>query len=339
MDLQPTDSNGRTTVVEKSVVFISYSHDSTAHKERVRSLHKVLKDHGVDCKFDQTITNPPEGWPQWMVNRLEEADYVLIICTETYSRRFSRREKPGTGKGGTWEGAIVTQALYDDSAINTKYVPVLFDESDGEHIPTVLKGATRYRFPDDLRNLYGYLTRQSLVEEVPLGEIFVIQPERAPNTDWLTAKLKSPTAIRFGSEDLRNVILAFHDVIKHSNTSSDSKEDFFVVELEEKNRLNGMGESYSQLILDHHEMYFGRINSFLESPVNVEVKEKYFEVVDELRAKIAVVRPRSENFEQILQAFVDGAANQSSGTLKMKRSVLNILISFMYVNCDIGQKS
>ena len=45
---------------------------------------------------------PANGWPRWMLDQLDEADSVLVICTETYYRRFRGHELPGKGKGVDW---------------------------------------------------------------------------------------------------------------------------------------------------------------------------------------------------------------------------------------------
>ena len=54
-------------------VFISYSHDSKEHAERVLSLSDRLRRDGVDSQIDQYELSPPEGWPRWMVNKVEWA--------------------------------------------------------------------------------------------------------------------------------------------------------------------------------------------------------------------------------------------------------------------------
>jgi hypothetical protein len=126
-------------------VFISYSHDSPEHKSRVRELSDRLRQEGVDSNIDQYEQSPPEGWPRWMERQIEEADFVLVVCTETYERRFRGVEKAGRGLGGSWEGAILTQHLYDAQARNTRFIPVLFSPRDESHVPVVLRGATRYR--------------------------------------------------------------------------------------------------------------------------------------------------------------------------------------------------
>ena len=46
-------------------VFISYSHDSEAHEDRVLDLANRLREDGIDAEIDQYETSPPEGWPAW----------------------------------------------------------------------------------------------------------------------------------------------------------------------------------------------------------------------------------------------------------------------------------
>jgi hypothetical protein len=42
-------------------VFISYSHDSPEHADRVLALADRLRAEGIDCHLDQYETSPPEG--------------------------------------------------------------------------------------------------------------------------------------------------------------------------------------------------------------------------------------------------------------------------------------
>jgi hypothetical protein len=83
-------------------VFISYSHDSPEHADRVLELADRLRAEGIDCHLDQYETSPPEGWPRWMLNQVEAADFVLVICTETYNLRFRGKAESGTGLTAKW---------------------------------------------------------------------------------------------------------------------------------------------------------------------------------------------------------------------------------------------
>ena len=65
-------------------VFLSYSHDSDAHRERVLALSEQLRADGIPTILDRYVNGtPPEGWPRWMLDRLDESDRVLLICTPT----------------------------------------------------------------------------------------------------------------------------------------------------------------------------------------------------------------------------------------------------------------
>lgn len=95
-------------------VFISYSHDSDAHRAAVLDLSERLRADGVETVLDRYLhVSPPQGWPRWMLDELDCATHVLCVCTPTYHRRFRGHEQQGKGKGVTWEGAVITQELYD----------------------------------------------------------------------------------------------------------------------------------------------------------------------------------------------------------------------------------
>ena len=151
-------------------VFISYSHDSKEHAERVLSLSDRLRRDGVDSQIDQYELSPPEGWPRWMVNKVEWADFVLLICTEIYNKRFTGEAPAGQGKGVKWEGAILTQKLYEAEGRNIKFIPVVLSAKETEHIPVILRGQTYYEV-SCYEKLYRCLTNQPKIEKPELGRL------------------------------------------------------------------------------------------------------------------------------------------------------------------------
>lgn len=154
-------------------VFISYSHDSDEHRERVLGLSERLRADGIETILDRYVDHgsPPEGWPRWMLNGLDKATHVLCVCTETYYRRFRGQEVPGKGKGVDWEGAVITQSLYDARSVSTKFVPVLFAGTDEPYVPEPLRGQTFYVVDSDAsyEALYDALLNQSGVVPGPVG--------------------------------------------------------------------------------------------------------------------------------------------------------------------------
>ncbi len=160
----------------KPTVFISYSHDSTEHRGQVLALSERLRSDGIATVIDQYLNGaPPEGWPRWMLNQLIAAQFVLVVCTPTYYRRFRGQEEPNKGKGADWEGAFITQALYDARSNSNKFVPVLFSAADEDHIPEPLRLTTHYLLnaEESYLALYDVLLNQAGVEPGPIGVLKV----------------------------------------------------------------------------------------------------------------------------------------------------------------------
>ena len=88
-----------------------------------------------------------------MENRIEWANKVLVVCTETYLRRWKNEEKPGVGLGAQWESLLTRQWLYESPQVQNKFVPVVFDRSDLPYIPTPLRNVTRVVMADGLASL------------------------------------------------------------------------------------------------------------------------------------------------------------------------------------------
>jgi hypothetical protein len=155
-------------------VFISYSHDSEAHRELVLGLSERLRADGIETILAQYVNGAPQqGWPRWMLEGLDTAQFVLVVCTETYYRRFRGHETPGKGKGVDWEGALITQELYDARSNTLKFVPVLFSADGAEFVPEPLRAFNHYTVisKETYQGLYDFLLGQSGVEPGPLGSI------------------------------------------------------------------------------------------------------------------------------------------------------------------------
>jgi hypothetical protein len=159
------------------VIFVSYSHDSIEHREKVLRLAERLRRDGLDARLDQYVNGTPEQkWPRWMLDQLDDASFVLVVCTETYYRRFRGREVPSRGKGADWEGALITQEIYDGRSRTVKFVPVLLSAGQESFIPEPLRGHTHYELTSEERYqaLYEFLVGQFSVEPGPLGAIIPV---------------------------------------------------------------------------------------------------------------------------------------------------------------------
>ena len=209
--------NSRDESAARIDAFISYSHDSQKHKAAVLNLAQRLRSEGVECELDQFHQSPPEGWAAWTLDQIEQAKYVLVLCTQNYESRFRGQAARGVGKGAKWEGAVITQRLFDSDARNAAYIPVVLNSPDIAYIPAPLRGATYY----DLSQKNGFtellrrLTAQPRI--VPLAvapkvrrlndeyaELEARRFEKEVTTDaaFYKAKLESWPSAFFGGEEI-----------------------------------------------------------------------------------------------------------------------------------------
>ena len=134
-------------------VFISYSHDSEQHVNRVLKLANRLRTDGIDATIDQEENPPPLNWRSWLQEQIEQSDFVLVICSATYRRRFYETG----GEVPASEEVIIHRWLRERGSQEPKFLPVIFERTDGQFIPDVFP-------PGSLINLssrkgYGHLLR------------------------------------------------------------------------------------------------------------------------------------------------------------------------------------
>ena len=131
-----------------------------------------------------------------MDRHIAKSDFVIVICTETYYRRVMGEEEPGKGRGVKWESTLTYQHIYDADAEITRFIPVLFEPGNVEHIPTPLKGATYYCLDTEqgYEDLYRRLTDQPRTIKPELGKLRKLPP-RERKLDFLTAEAAGPDKI------------------------------------------------------------------------------------------------------------------------------------------------
>ena len=88
-------------------VFVSYSHDpaNPEHSHNVLRLAASLMRDGLTVFIDQNRGDDEEKipWPIWMEDRIESADYVLLVCTDVLEQgaaEGAERCRPGSLLGG-----------------------------------------------------------------------------------------------------------------------------------------------------------------------------------------------------------------------------------------------
>lgn len=166
------------------MIFISYSHDSDDLCDRVLELSNYLRTCGIDSVIDQYEESPPEGWPRWMETQIREAEFVLVVCTSNYQEKAILKVHTDVGLGVKWETNLILNQLYQTGTVTSKYIPIVFSDSDVKFILDPLKGQTYYNLAyserrDALRNrLLGIKANK----KSPLG-YFIPKEEKEVKSD------------------------------------------------------------------------------------------------------------------------------------------------------------
>jgi hypothetical protein len=187
-------------------VFVSYSHDSENHKKRVAQLATRLREEGIDCDLDEWVGSPSEGWPMWMMKQVATSKFTIVVCTEKYYCRVTGTGEIG-GLGSKWEGALITQELYESGGTNSKFIPIIFEPVDEKWRPPFLRGATFYDLSTTAgyERLYRHLTEQPALVKPPLGKIRQLSTDEALST----TKASVPSHLSITARNLSSLVLVF----------------------------------------------------------------------------------------------------------------------------------
>lgn len=110
-------------------VFISYSHDSSAHKKWVADIDELLRKNGIETIFDQNDLRLGMDVAAFMENGLREADRVVVICTPRYVIKANSIEG-GVG----YERMIITGQMMRDLG-TIKFIPVIAPSNPSKLVP------------------------------------------------------------------------------------------------------------------------------------------------------------------------------------------------------------
>jgi hypothetical protein len=155
---------------EAPVVFISYSHDSEAHKEWVRNLATALRQRfRIEVVLDQWEIGPGDDVPKFMEQSVRSALRVLMVCTEPYVRKVD------DGKGGAgYEAMVVTGELIADLGTR-KFIPVMRQPGGRPVLPACVSTRFYVDFSNDdtfdarLEDLARDIHQSPKFEKPPLG--------------------------------------------------------------------------------------------------------------------------------------------------------------------------
>jgi hypothetical protein len=185
-------------------VFISYSHESREHVERVRRLYELLRANGVDARADFTAQELPQDWGLWTEEQVTAADRILVVTSAEYRRQASRAEAEPTGSGVRYEAKFLRDAMVrNQKAAIERFLLVLLPGISDDEVPRLFEGGqTRYRVDpltgEGVDRLLRVLTDQPGYVEPDLGTA----PTLSRDKPVVTVQLRLVVERRDGRHDL-----------------------------------------------------------------------------------------------------------------------------------------
>lgn len=139
-------------------VFISYAHDDDdddEHRAWVRGIADELAGRGLEVVCDADVElDPPGGFTHWSETSFEDADFVVVVGSPAYKRRWEGREEPGKGHGVAFEARLIKQWIAEHPHDTGKIIGVLRHGRDPlEDLPRILRGGRIFRLPEELAKL------------------------------------------------------------------------------------------------------------------------------------------------------------------------------------------
>jgi len=135
-----------------------------------------------------------------MDREIQRADFVALVCTETYLQRVEGRQLPGKGRGVLWEAKLIYNLLYAEDTTLQRFIPLVLDSGRQASIPLPLRGLTYYQAGTDqgYEDFYRHLTAQPRHEKPALGKLKAlpaIEPQSYPASLEVRTERKTPTSL------------------------------------------------------------------------------------------------------------------------------------------------
>ncbi len=167
-------------------VFVSYAHDSEAHKERVLDFCEFLVASGIDAKVDQWDLDERRDWQQWATAQIRDADFVIVVASPACKQVGNGTGTPDGNLGMQSELRQLRELYHTDPATWTRRIlPVVLPGGSVDDIPLFLQPNTADHFrvtsfsEAGAEDLLRVVTRQPPFIRPSPGPLPVLPPRRA----------------------------------------------------------------------------------------------------------------------------------------------------------------
>lgn len=117
-----------------------------------------------------------------------------------------------------------------------------------------------------------------------------------------------------------------------------SQDQFTLKSLMDKNILNGVSDDYYRWMLEEDDVHVFQIDAFLKLQSNSKIKSEYLKVCSDLKKKLILYQSNGLPFEFCLTKLQDTISDRQENPTDLELRAVQAMVSFMYLNCDIGRK-
>ena len=285
------------------------------------------------------------------VNNTNE-DLAALILNEIYVWKLinlntKKSNFPAIDLGDTKNGIGVSVTATDTSDYIKDKIAKNINHKVYETYPAhyflITTSKKNYSVTFDTQRKYAFDKRTNILDIEDLSKAIKALTDIAKQEKILSIleshvyKLKGHFIEDITPHDIAKVLEEFSsqnpDLIRNISISIQSinRTDF-----SEKNKINNLSEGYIKLIQQESLPFFAQFAKFLEEFENRNFKKIYCNITSDLQKVILVNRIDFEQFDQIFDT-IETICKEQVPQLLADRRTLQILLHFMYFQCDIGE--
>ncbi|MEO6087088.1 MAG: SEFIR domain-containing protein [Umezawaea sp.] len=158
-------------------VFVTYAHDSQAHKDDVLLLATLLEESGVHVELDQWADTDRQDWSTWAIGEMTSADRVVVVVSPQYKAAVDGNGPAELNRGVRSEAAVLRDLQHGDRHTwLPKLLPVVLPGHAIEEIPYFLQPYSASHY------LVEEISEQGIEEllRVITGQPGRVRPARGP---------------------------------------------------------------------------------------------------------------------------------------------------------------
>lgn len=274
------------------------------------------RDGGRDSRFDGDADLYPSRTSPWAGLTIIQAKHTI-----SYNKKFSDNDFFG-----------------NTTSIINEEIPKIKNLISLDNMKNYLMFSNRRLPADANEKILNFISSETGLQKNNIGLIGIEQMgnyfKKFSSIPDIVGLNPFDMIINIDPEQLAEIIVNISSSLK-TLSKKDTSNVIYRVGFDEKNKINGLGESYGKII-KRKIADFSEITEFLAHPDNKKYQEKYIESSEELAAKIFAYKEEHHSFEKVLEIIIELLMARDSDLNKNKK-LTRIMVYYMYYHCDIGE--